>query len=338
MRNSPFAYAPHQHHPDSILSNVNNNNSNSLGATVDKMREVSMETRRSVEDSVEGSSDSRGSGDTDLEKKNQFGSLTKQSSVPPQHLINFQSVNSFVTRVGHYGTPRWSGSSPPGFPSSVSSFPARHFSWCKPAPPCLPSVGEEETEKPRASPCIMEEAQSPIDDASNPITDFSPQSPPVTQGLNHNNPGESPATIYHILPGAPSNESELFCNNGEPPGLTHNNGGYHGFVLPRCSSDLSLDRSGLVRSSKAIFNSTVHLPVSMPTNDIICEIRKTLDACARSVQYEFESRLKLALRRSSLYLEMEVGSKLLASKHSPRAFVFLFGEFLKSLSVVLLRR
>ena len=46
----------------------------------------------------------------------------------------------------------------------------------------------------------------------------------------------------------------------------------------------------------------------MPANDIMCGIVKTLQSCRRELQYEVESELKIALRKSNVFLEMEVSN------------------------------
>ena len=44
----------------------------------------------------------------------------------------------------------------------------------------------------------------------------------------------------------------------------------------------------------------------MPANDIMCGIVKALQSCRRELHYEVESELKIALRKSNVFLEMEV--------------------------------
>lgn len=216
MRNSPFAYvAVPPHHPDSILSNVNNNNSNSSETSVDKTREVSMETSaRHVVEQPEMQC-STGSGDDD-ERRSQFV-LVKQNSCPVtlQHSMEFRSGNSLsgsplIPRAAYYGQPRRMGGVPPGFSTSGASFPSRHFPWCKPNQPCLPSVGEEETERPRTSPSVMEDAPSPTDEPTSPIIDVvAPDNLDATS---------DPPRIYNFL------ANKWLSDEGEVPDLETNNG------------------------------------------------------------------------------------------------------------------
>jgi len=58
-------------------------------------------------------------------------------------------------------------------------------------------------------------------------------------------------------------------------------------------------------------SSIRHLAVSMPTTDIMRTLMATLQSRARSIDYLQKSELKLALRKSNLMLEMEVGCRAL---------------------------
>jgi len=49
----------------------------------------------------------------------------------------------------------------------------------------------------------------------------------------------------------------------------------------------------------------------MPTTDIMRTLMATLQSRARSIDYLQKSELKLALRKSNLMLEMEVGCRAL---------------------------
>ncbi|XP_076800725.1 uncharacterized protein LOC143445481 isoform X2 [Clavelina lepadiformis] len=196
---------------------------------------------------------------------------------------------------------------------SSGSYAVRYNSWYKPNHTYLPSVGEEDTEKShlRSSPYAEREGSvSPGEVVGHCLQQSpsggSPQlyshSPSPTLS-NPTKDGVSPTSFScNIMSSIAMDEADTVSTvtmvSSSPVGN-----------LPSMLSSSQVENSpenGVLLLPKQLSHSIVHLPVSMPTNDIMCEIRKTLQSHSRSIYYKQESELKFALQKSNVFLEMEV--------------------------------